>query len=59
MLLTIGPNNITGFRKHLEELSNLVEEGKFIAVDESDAKTTLPKIIKIKVILLKTNPPLS
>ncbi len=51
MLLTIGPNNSTGFRKHLEELSNLVEEGKFIAVDEKDAKMTLPKIIRFQPTL--------
>ncbi len=51
MLLTIGPNNSTGFRKHLEELSNLIEEGKFIAVDEKDAKMTLPKIIRLRPTL--------
>lgn len=48
MLLTIGPDNSTGFRKHLEELSRLVEGGKFIAVKEKYSKKTLQKIIRKK-----------
>ena len=45
--LTIGPENSTGFRKHLEELSKLTKGGKFLAVKEKWAVATLPKIIKI------------
>ncbi len=46
MFLTIGPDNNTGFRKHLEELSFILEEypSKFIAVKERGSKATLNKI---------------
>jgi len=50
-LLTIGPDNTTGFRKHLEELSKLINKGNFLAVKEKYAAKTLPKIMKIKSTL--------
>ncbi|MBA7667122.1 hypothetical protein ES703_75207 [subsurface metagenome] len=50
-LLTIGPDNATGFRKHLEELSKLINKGEFLAVKEKYATKTLPKIMKIKSTL--------
>jgi glycosyltransferase involved in cell wall biosynthesis len=48
MLITVGPDNHTGFRKHLEELSHLVNDGVFIPVNEKFSKKTLPKIIQKK-----------
>jgi len=48
MLLTVGPDNYTGFEKHLEELSHLVDNGEFIPVKEKYSKKTLQKIIQKK-----------
>jgi len=48
MLLTVGPDNHTGFRKHLEELSHLVDKGEFIPVKEKYSKKTIQRIIQKK-----------
>ena len=48
MLLTVGPDNDTGFRKHLEELSYLMKSSQFIKVKEKGAKQTIHKIQKLK-----------
>jgi len=47
MLLVIGPDNQTGFRKHLEELTCVFDyPSKFIAVKERGSKKTLKEISK-------------
>lgn len=48
MLLTIGPDNATGFRKHLEELASCVTDAKFMIVKESGCDTTIKEILKYK-----------
>ena len=49
MLLTIGPNNDTGFRKHLEELSKIMLNypSKFLLVEEKGHSRTLKLLRKL------------
>src|SRR3989344_8851467 len=49
MLLTIGPNNNTGYRKHLEELSKVMFDcpSKFLLVEERGHSKTLRFIEKL------------
>lgn len=54
MLVTIGPDNNTGFRKHLEDLSKVLSKypSKFVSVRERGHSKTLKAIKKLKPSLV-------